>query len=67
MDYIFLGADFNKNNFFYNFNGKFNFFKDIKFLKKLLSQKNIFIGAIENSNYLCHKNEIENLFYITTS
>ncbi|MGL6101004.1 MAG: hypothetical protein ACRCZ9_06740 [Fusobacteriaceae bacterium] len=67
MDYIFLGANFNKNNFFYNFNGKSNFFKDTKFLKKLLSHKNIFIGTIEDSNYLCHNNEIENLFYITTS
>ncbi|MDX8337239.1 hypothetical protein [Candidatus Cetobacterium colombiensis] len=62
MDFMFLGADFINNEYFYKINNNSNFFNDSKLLKKFLAKKEVVIGAIESSNYLAFK---ENSNYFT--
>lgn len=62
MDFMFLGADFINNEYFYKINNNSNFFNDSKLLKKFLTKKEVVIGAIESSNYLAFK---ENSNYFT--
>lgn len=63
MEFMFLGVDFINNEYFYKINNNTNFFNDSKLLKKLLTKKEVVIGAIESSNFLSFK-ENNNYFIL---
>ncbi|MGL5780072.1 hypothetical protein [Cetobacterium sp.] len=63
MNFMFLGADFINNEYFYKVNNSSDFFNDSKLLKKFLAKEEVIIGAIESSNFLAFK-EYRNYFVL---